>query len=88
MISMTNGAGKGDRYRPVDFDKYSQGWDLAFGKEKKMGGVKNTAYGCWEMAQGEENPDWDKIAKANGLPDAKTAEAWASEWDKLEDERA
>ena len=80
-------AGKGDTYRAVDWERYSRNWDATFGKENKMGGVKNAAYGCWEMAQGEENPDWDKIAKANGLPDAKTAEAWASEWDKLEEER-
>ena len=30
-----NGAGKGDRLRPVDREKWDKGWDLAFGKEKE-----------------------------------------------------
>ena len=32
-------AGKGDKYRPVDWEKYSKNWDATFGekpKEKKM----------------------------------------------------
>jgi len=29
---MTNGSGKGDRYRPVDQKKYDEGWEKAFGK--------------------------------------------------------
>lgn len=34
--SMTDkhGAGKGDRYRPVDQKKYGENWDAAFGKKK------------------------------------------------------
>lgn len=27
-------AGKGDRYRPVDQEKYDRGWDLAFGNKE------------------------------------------------------
>jgi len=28
-------AGKGDRYRDVDFKKWDKGWEEAFGKDKK-----------------------------------------------------
>lgn len=28
-----NGAGKGDRYRPVDQEKWSANWDAIFGKK-------------------------------------------------------
>ena len=28
-------AGKGDRYRPVDQNKYDEGWEAAFGKTSK-----------------------------------------------------
>ncbi len=27
------GAGKGDKYRRVDYEKFSKGWDLAFKKK-------------------------------------------------------
>lgn len=29
------GAGKGDKPRPVDKKKFDEGWERAFGKEKK-----------------------------------------------------
>ena len=29
------GAGKGDKYRSVDFKKWDEGWEKAFGKKKK-----------------------------------------------------
>tara|TARA_Y100001938_G_C8014476_1_gene391823 strand:- start:607 stop:756 length:150 start_codon:yes stop_codon:yes gene_type:complete len=29
------GAGKGDRYRPVDQKKYDEGWEAAFGDKSK-----------------------------------------------------
>ena len=29
-----HGAGKGDRYRPVDMKKYADNWEKAFGKKK------------------------------------------------------
>ena len=32
---MSGGAGKGDRYRPVDQKKYDEGWEAAFGDKKK-----------------------------------------------------
>ena len=32
---MGEGAGKGDRYRPVDQKKYDEGWEAAFGDRKK-----------------------------------------------------
>ena len=28
-------AGKGDKYRPVDYKKWSDNWDNIFGKKKK-----------------------------------------------------
>lgn len=28
-------AGKGDKYRKVDFKKWDEGWESAFGKNKK-----------------------------------------------------
>ena len=28
-------AGKGDKYRPVDYKKWSDNWDKIFGKKKK-----------------------------------------------------
>ena len=28
-----NGAGKGDTYRPVDYQKWSANWDAIFGKK-------------------------------------------------------
>tara|TARA_R100001082_G_C4310334_1_gene136451 strand:+ start:377 stop:532 length:156 start_codon:yes stop_codon:yes gene_type:complete len=28
-------AGKGDKYRKVDFKKWDEGWEAAFGKKKK-----------------------------------------------------
>ena len=30
-------AGKGDKYRPVNFKKWDEGWEAAFGKPKKKG---------------------------------------------------
>ena len=51
-----------------------------------MGRVKSTAYHCWELSQGVEEPDWDYIAEETGLPDGKTAKEWAEQWDKLEQE--
>jgi len=30
-----HGAGKGDKYRPVDMKKWDEGWEKAFGKKKK-----------------------------------------------------
>lgn len=37
VMEGNNGAGKGDRYRPVDQEKWSANWDAIFGKktEKK-----------------------------------------------------
>ena len=32
---MNNGAGKGDKYRPVDQKKWDEGWESAFGKKTK-----------------------------------------------------
>jgi len=33
---MVNGkAGKGSKYRPVDWDKYSKNWNRIFGKNKE-----------------------------------------------------
>ncbi len=32
---MSEGAGKGDRFRPVDQKKYDEGWESAFGDKKK-----------------------------------------------------
>jgi hypothetical protein len=34
-MSDKHGAGKGDRYRSVDQDKWDEGWEKAFGKKKK-----------------------------------------------------
>lgn len=31
---MSNGAGKGDRYRPVDPKRWSEAWDRIFGKKR------------------------------------------------------
>ena len=28
-------AGKGDRYRQLDYNKWSEGWDKTFGKKKQ-----------------------------------------------------
>ena len=33
-MSGSNGAGKGDRYRKVDPEKYAENWEKAFGKKK------------------------------------------------------
>lgn len=30
-----HGAGKGDAYRRLDYDKWSRGWDAIFGRKKK-----------------------------------------------------
>lgn len=30
-----HGAGKGDSYRKLDYEKWSHGWDMIFGKKKK-----------------------------------------------------
>ena len=32
---MGEGAGKGDRYRPVDQKKWDEGWESAFGDQQK-----------------------------------------------------
>lgn len=29
-----HGAGKGDTYRKLDYDKWSKGWDMIFAKKK------------------------------------------------------
>ena len=34
-MSDKHGAGKGDKYRPVDQKKWDEGWEAAFGKKKK-----------------------------------------------------
>lgn len=36
-----HGAGKGDSYRPVDYQKWSDNWDKIFGKKTKKGKVHN-----------------------------------------------
>lgn len=36
-----HGAGKGDTYRPVDYQKWSDNWDKIFGKKTKKGKVRN-----------------------------------------------
>ncbi len=38
-----HGAGKGDSYRPVDYNKWSENWDAIFNKKKirKKKGKKN-----------------------------------------------
>lgn len=33
-MSGKNGAGKGDKYRPVNQKKWEEGWESAFGKKK------------------------------------------------------
>ena len=33
-MSGKNGAGKGDKYRPIDQKKWEEGWEAAFGKKK------------------------------------------------------
>ena len=33
-----NSAGKGDRLRPVDREKWDEGWDIAFGKDESKDG--------------------------------------------------
>ena len=33
-MSDKHGAGKGDRYRPIDQKKWDEGWESAFGKKK------------------------------------------------------
>jgi len=36
FVKMVDGnAGKGDKYRKVDFKKWDEGWESAFGKNKK-----------------------------------------------------
>ena len=44
-MSDKHGAGKGDKYRPVDQKKWNEGWESAFGsnktKNKKTKGDKN-----------------------------------------------
>jgi hypothetical protein len=37
----THGAGKGDTYRPVDYQKWSDNWDRIFGKKTKKGKVRD-----------------------------------------------
>lgn len=34
MIKDSNGAGKGDTPRPVDYKKYCENWDACFNKKK------------------------------------------------------
>ena len=36
-----HGAGKGDTYRPVDYQKWSDNWDKIFGKKTKKGKVRD-----------------------------------------------
>jgi len=36
-----HGAGKGDTYRPVDYQKWSDNWDKIFGNKTKKGKVRN-----------------------------------------------
>ena len=42
-VNMSNkhGAGKGDRYRPIDQKKWDEGWEAAFGKKKPKQKSKN-----------------------------------------------
>lgn len=34
MMGDKHSAGKGDTYRPVDWEQYSKNWDAIFGKKK------------------------------------------------------
>jgi hypothetical protein len=34
MDNRKHSAGKGDKYRPVDYKKWSENWDRIFGKKK------------------------------------------------------
>jgi hypothetical protein len=35
-----HGAGKGDTYRKLDYEKWSRGWDMIFAKKKKFPPLK------------------------------------------------
>ena len=37
-----SGAGKGDRYRKLDQQKWDEGWERSFGKKSKMKQKKKT----------------------------------------------
>tara|TARA_R100000008_G_C3534643_1_gene141286 strand:- start:286 stop:438 length:153 start_codon:yes stop_codon:yes gene_type:complete len=41
MMSGQHGAGKGDKYRPIDMKKWDEGWEKAFGKKKKKKQTKD-----------------------------------------------
>lgn len=34
VMERNHGAGKGDTYRPVDYQKWSENWDAIFGKKE------------------------------------------------------
>ena len=41
-MNSKHNAGKGDRYRPVDYSKWDKNWKKAFGKKKKKTKVTKT----------------------------------------------
>ncbi len=41
FVMVDGNAGKGDKYRKVNFEKWDEGWELAFGKKKKKKKDKN-----------------------------------------------
>jgi hypothetical protein len=45
-------AGKGDKYRKVDFKKWDKGWEAAFGKKKEK---KNEQNQTSKIANGRRN---------------------------------
>ena len=60
--------GKGDRPRPTDREKFSSGWDLAFGEKcdrcgQKMG-VKDHIHTCSPQVKGK--PDGDVKHRPGG----------------------
>ena len=42
VMGNDSGAGKGDRYRKLDQQKWDEGWERSFGKKSKMKQKKKT----------------------------------------------
>jgi len=47
-----HGAGKGDTYRKLDYEKWSRGWDSIFGDKKKSKRKKSSS-----LKKGRNEPD-------------------------------
>ena len=59
LVMVDGQAGKGDKYRKIDFKKWDEGWELAFGKKNKLKNImqRNGVYNITNIPQKEKEKE-------------------------------